>query len=84
MYDYYTFVKRNFMKHFFVVLFCFACLISCTTYRKVEKNTYYMWEDKIVTKKQYDSLLDRHTYEFNINYFAKMDSIKMADTVSKK
>jgi hypothetical protein len=43
-----------------------------------------MWEDKIVTKKQYDSLLDRHTYEFNINYFAKMDSIKMVDTVSKK
>jgi len=43
-----------------------------------------MWEDKIVTKKQYDSLLDRDIYEFNIKYFAKMDSIKMADSVSKK
>ncbi len=27
-----------------------------------------MWEDKIVTKKEYDSLLYKHTYEFVRDY----------------
>lgn len=68
------------MKQFIIIIFCVISLVSCITNRKIEKNTYYMWENKIVTKKQYDSLLENHTNQFIREYFLKMDSLQKVNS----
>jgi hypothetical protein len=56
------------MKNLFV-LFVFLFLItSCGVNKKITTTKTHMWENKMVTKKEYDSLLYDHTYKFVQNY----------------
>lgn len=51
---------------FFIVSIFF--LSSCGVNKKITDNKTHTWENKKVTKKEYDSLLYDHTYKFVQNY----------------
>jgi len=57
------------MGRVFVLLVVFLVLLtSCSVGKKTRVTKTHMWENKMVTKKEYDSLLYHHTYKFVQNY----------------
>jgi len=44
---------------------------SCAVKKKFTTKKTHKWENRMVTKKEYDSLLRDHTYKFVMNYEQK-------------
>lgn len=67
MYDCYTFVKRNFMKHFLIVLFCFIGLQSFGQSASDSTKVNYQIETKKIDIKhqiEYDVIVNYVTGEY--------------------
>lgn len=58
------------MKKFLVLIVSILFLSSCGVNKKMVTEKTHTWENRKVTKKEYDSLLYQHTYKFVQNYKA--------------
>ena len=56
------------MKKLLVLIGLVLFFSSCGMKRKMISQKTYKWGDKMVTKKEHDSLLYHHTYEFILKY----------------
>ena len=56
---------------FFLFLTFMMTLSSCAVKKNFTTKKTHMWENRMVTKKEYDSLLYDHTYKFVTNYEQK-------------
>ncbi len=64
--------KYNKMRSlFFLFLIFMVTMSSCAVKKKFTTKKTHMWENRMVTKKEYDSLLRDHTYKFVMNYEQK-------------
>lgn len=51
-----------------ITFLCVVLAISACRQQKIVITKTHMWENKMVTKKEYDSLLYNHTVNFVKNY----------------
>ena len=56
------------MKRVLLSLFVVFLLTSCVTKKKITSVKNYSWGNRMVTKKEHDSLLYQHTYDFILKY----------------
>ncbi len=56
------------MKKLLVLIVSILFLSSCGVNKKITDNRTHTWENRKVTKKEYDSLLYQHTYKFVQEY----------------
>ena len=55
------------MRKIMIILFAIILTSACRQQKIVTQKTH-VWENKMVTKKEYDSLLYNHTFNFIKNY----------------